>query len=38
MDRKELEQFILDNYKCITDYPWIKYPSFKVFRHTNNKK
>lgn len=38
MDRKEFEQFILDNYNCNTDYPWIKYPSFEVFRHTNNKK
>lgn len=38
MDRKELEQFILDNYNCNTDYPWIKYPSFEVFRHINNKK
>mgnify|MGYP002518615570 FL=1 len=38
MDRKELEQFIIDNYNCNTDYPWIKYPSFEVFRHTNNKK
>ena len=38
MDRKELEQFILDNYNCNTDYPWIKYPNFEVFRHTNNKK
>ena len=38
MTRFELEQFIIDNYNCNTDYPWIKYPSFEVFRHTNNKK
>lgn len=38
MTRFELEQFIIDNYNCNNDYPWIKYPSFEAFRHTNNKK
>ena len=38
MNRSELEKFILDNYVCTSDFPWMQYPSFRVFRHSNNKK
>lgn len=38
MNRSELEKFISDNYICTSDFPWMQYPSFRVFRHTNNKK
>lgn len=38
MNRSELEKFISDNYVCISDFPWMQYPIFRVFRHPNNKK
>ena len=38
MNRSELEKFISDNYVCTSDFPWMQYPSFRVFRHPNNKK
>ena len=38
MNRTELEQFILDNYNAEPDYPWMKYPNYEVFRHSNNRK
>lgn len=38
MNRSELEKFISDNYVCISDFPWMQYPNFRVFRHPNNKK
>ena len=38
MDRTELEQFIQDNYDITPDYPWIKEPNYKVFRHKSNRK
>lgn len=38
MDRKELEEYIRNYYGVGSDYPWIKYPDYEVFRHTSNKK
>ena len=38
MNRSELEKFISDNYVCTSDFPWMQYPNFHVFRHPNNKK
>ena len=38
MNRSELEKFISDNYVCTSDFPWMQYPNFRVFRHPNNKK
>lgn len=38
MNRQELEKYILDTYCVKPEYPWIKYPSFAVFRHESNKK
>lgn len=37
MTRAELENFILSTYAVSPDYPWIKYPSFGVFRHSDKK-
>lgn len=37
MRRAELEKFILDNYNTKSDHPWIKYPNYTVFRHSNQK-
>lgn len=38
MYRKELEEYIRTYYSGESDYPWIKYPNYEVFRHTSNKK
>lgn len=38
MNRDDLEQFINENYNAESDYPWLKYPNYKVFRHSNNRK
>lgn len=38
MNRSKFEKFIIDNYNCTYDYPWGQYPTFRVFRHSNNKK
>ena len=36
--RAELESFIMETYNAETDYPWLKYPNYEVFRHCNNRK
>ena len=38
MTRTELENYILSVYNAESDYPWLQYPNFRVFRHVNNKK
>lgn len=38
MFRLQLEQYICETYNTNADCPWSKYPDYKVFRHTNNKK
>lgn len=38
MNRKELESYIVDKYSIEPEYPWVKMPTFAVFRHSNNKK
>lgn len=38
MDKIELEQYIAEAYGVNADFPWIKSPENKVFRHANNKK
>ena len=38
MNRSKFEKIIIDNYNCTYDYPWAQYPTFRVFRHSNNKK
>ncbi len=37
MNRAEFEKYILETYNCDKDYPWVKYPSFAVFRHKSKK-
>ena len=37
MNRIELKEYIKNNYNVNPDYPWIKYPSYEVFRHNSNK-
>ena len=38
MNREQLESFIMENYNASTDYPWLKYPNYEVFRHCSNQK
>lgn len=38
MDIKQLQQFISETYGTTPEYPWTKYPSYMVFRHSNNQK
>lgn len=38
MNAEQLKQFIAETYETDAEYPWSKYPSYMVFRHTNNKK
>lgn len=36
--RKDFENFITEKYGVEPEYPWVKMPTFAVFRHSNNKK
>ena len=38
MKRDELETLISETYNAEADYPWLKYPNYEVFRHSNNQK
>ena len=38
MNREQLEKLLCETYAADMDYPWIKYPNYEVFRHSNNKK
>lgn len=38
MDRKETEKFISSTYNATAEYPWLKYPDYEVFRHSENNK
>lgn len=38
MTRQELKKFIQETYGITPDCPWLKYPSYEVFRHGDNKK
>ena len=38
MNRMELEAYIMESYNADTDFPWMKYPNYQVFRHSHNKK
>ncbi len=38
MNKKQLQQFILEAYETTPDYPWAQYPNDMVFRHGDNQK
>lgn len=38
MNIKQLQQFISETYGIPPEYPWMKYPNYIVFRHSNNQK
>jgi len=38
MNREEFEKYLLKTFNIKPEYPWVRYPSFAVFRHTDSKK
>lgn len=38
MNCSDLENYILETYNAEVDTPWVKYPDYRVFRHSNNRK
>ncbi|WP_193014435.1 MULTISPECIES: MmcQ/YjbR family DNA-binding protein [Gammaproteobacteria] len=38
MNRKELIDYIEENYNVTPEYLWSKYPNYAIFRHKNNSK
>lgn len=38
MNKKQLIQYITEQYCADEEHPWIKYPNYAVFRHRENKK
>lgn len=38
MNRAGIKEYIKNVYGIEPDFPWIKYPSYMVFRHASNKK
>lgn len=38
MTREEFEQFVMETYNAVCDYPWVRYPNYQVFRHPENNK
>ena len=38
MNRKELENYICETYNVNSEFPWLKFPNYAVFRHNANKK
>lgn len=38
MDRQAFEAYITETYGVAADHPWMRYPSFSVFRHGENQK
>ena len=38
MDREKLTVYIKEKYQAQEEHPWIKYPDYAVFRHSDNKK
>lgn len=38
MNRIEFENYIFNAYKTGGEFPWLRYPSFSVYRHKSNNK
>jgi predicted DNA-binding protein (MmcQ/YjbR family) len=37
MNRQALTDYILEQYNVVPNFPWLKYPNYAVFRHSNKK-
>lgn len=38
MTRAKWEEYLLETYHAESDTPWARYPNYRVFRHSNNRK
>ncbi len=38
MDRAAFDKYIADTYGVRSEFPWMQYPSFAVYRHESNQK
>ena len=38
MNRQELQRYISEVYSAVPEFPWIRYPTYAVFRHQSNQK
>ncbi len=38
MNSLQLKQYVAEQYNADEEYPWIKFPEYCVFRHSNNQK
>ena len=38
MERNALDKYISETYSTTAEYPWIKYPTYAVYRHRDNNK
>lgn len=38
MNRTELEKYIHEKYNAEAAFPWVKFPLYEVFRHSNSRK
>ena len=38
MNISQLESYIIENYNVESDFPWVKYPNYEVFRHSGSRK
>lgn len=38
MKRDDLKRHILEKYDGDSDFPWMQYPTYEVFRHRDNRK
>lgn len=38
MNKNELEAYITETYGVSAEYPWLRYPTYAVFRHKCNQK
>jgi len=38
MNREELEAYIVQTYCAEAEFPWARYPNYKVYRHGGNRK
>ena len=38
MNRKDMNDYILQTYSVEPEFPWIKYPQHAIYRHGSNRK
>ncbi len=38
MMREELFQYVKNKYNTAPEYPWIRFPEYAIFRHSDNRK